>query len=347
MPWSRSASIGACTRSPGQAVPDRPVRGKTEATPTYADDYRGWPLSPVDETHAVYGTFLNPTTLWPSGMPGPRVGYHKAIDILVNDADGPQPVFAIEGGRVREAKLTWQTTPLAERVRCGVVGAGHFRYAHVVPEVDVGETIVAGQRIGRTCPGWWHVHLEEWATLAGRRTALNPLRPGGKLAPLADTGRPAIQAMRLYRKSDETNPSPQVVPRESVRGVVVPVALAMDKFPVREWPGAPIVPLHVYRASIELKRGETVIEQRTLFQIDAAPGPTWQHFFRPLTRRSAPIAVCVVRKPQDCAGRYWLRLSEQGLDTNGLANGWHTLALTAEDTVGRSATRTLRFRVAN
>jgi hypothetical protein len=328
-------------------MPERAVRGEIDATAIYADDYRGWPLAPRHQAHAVYGTFLNPTTIWPSGMPGTGVGYHKAIDILVNDDAGAQPVFAIEGGKVREAKLTWQTTPLDERIRCGVVGIGHFRYAHVVPQVDVGETVVAGQQIGRTCPGWWHVHLEEWATLAGKRVALNPIRPGGKLAPLGDTGRPTIQAMRLYAKADETNPSPRVLPIEGVKGVVVPVALAMDAFPVREWPGAPIVPLHVYRASIVLKRGETTLEQRMLFQIDSAPGPTWQHFFRPLTRRSAPVAVCVERKPPDCAGRFWLRLFEQGLDTGRLANGWHTLALTVEDTAGQTATKTLRFRVAN
>ena len=77
----------------------------------------------------------------------------------------------------------------------------------------------------------------------------------------------------------------------------------MDSFPFREWPGAPTVPLHVYRASIELRRGQTTVLARTLFQLDMAPGPTWQHFFRPLTRRSAPIAVCIVREPADCTGK--------------------------------------------
>jgi hypothetical protein len=328
-------------------MPEPAVRGKTELSVAYSDDYRGWPLAPRHRAHAVYGTYLNPTTVWPSGMPAAGVGYHKAIDILVNDDGGAQPVFAIEGGRVREAKLTWQTTPLDRRVRCGVVGVGHFRYAHVVPQVEVGDTVAPGEQIGVTCPGWWHVHLEEWATLAGRRVALNPLRPGGKLAPLGDAGRPTIRAMRLYAKEDETNPSPRVLPLGAVRGTIVPVALAMDAFRVVEWPGAPVVALHVYRAAISLKREEFTVEQRELFRIDAPPGPTWQHFFRPLTRRSAPVAACVERRPPDCAGRFWIRLSERGLDTRRLANGWHTLALTVEDTAGRSATRTLRFRVAN
>lgn len=87
--------------------------------------------------------------------------------------------------------------------------------------------------------------------------------------------------------------------------------------------------------------------ERTLFQLDRAPGPTWRHYFRPLTRRSAPVAVCVVRRPADCAGRFWLRLWEDGWDTRTVPNGRYTLRLTVEDAVGRSTSRTLALRIAN
>jgi hypothetical protein len=324
-----------------------PVRGALSFAPTYNDDFTGWPVAPQHRTHAVYGTFGNPTTKWPSEMPGLRAGYHKAIDILVNDASGRHPVYAIEGGRVRGATLGWQITPLKERVRWGLVGVGHFRYVDIVPGVEVGEQVEAGQEIGQTSPGWWHIHLEEYAIAGGKRIALNPLRPGGKLAPVTDRGRPFVSEMRIYAKEDENNPAPRPLPPDRVRGVVVPVALAMDSFPVREWPNAPVVPLHVYRASIELRRGQTTVLARTLFQLDMAPGPTWQHFFRPLTRRSAPVAVCIVRKPADCAGRFWLRLWERGWDTRKVPNGSYSLKLTVEDTVGRSASKTLRLRIAN
>ena len=83
-------------RRRGPACPRR-----AELAPTYNDDYTGWPVAPKHRTHAVFGTFLNPTTKWPSEMPGLRAGYHKAIDILQNDASGRHPVFAIEGGTVR------------------------------------------------------------------------------------------------------------------------------------------------------------------------------------------------------------------------------------------------------
>jgi hypothetical protein len=323
------------------------VRGEIALAPTYADDYVGWPLAPKHQAHGVYGTFLNPTTVWPSGMPAKTVGYHKAIDIAVNDAAGPRPVFAIEGGIVREAKHAVQVTPLGQRVQCGVVGVGHFRYAHVTPAVSVGEAVTPGQQIGQTCPGWWHMHLEEWHTIAGKRVALNPLRPGGKLAPIGDGAGPVVKAMRIYAKADENDADPSPLPLDRVRGVVVPVAHAVDRFPLRDWPKAPVVPLHVYRARIALRRGSTVVTERELFRIDAAPGPTWRHYFRPLTRRSAPVAVCVVRKPPDCAARLWLRLWEQGWDTRTVANGRCTLTLTVEDAVGRQATRSLTFTVAN
>ena len=122
----------------------------------------------------------------------------------------------------------------------------------------------------------------------GSASTLNPLRPGGKLAPVKDQGNPFVREMRIYAKEDENNATPRPLSPDRVRGVVVPVALAMDSFPFKDWPKAPVGPLHVYRASIELRRGQTIVLARTLFQLDQAPGPTWQHFFRPLTRRSAP-----------------------------------------------------------
>jgi hypothetical protein len=323
------------------------VRGALDQSPTYADDYRGWPLAPKRRAHGVYGTFLNPTTTWANVMPEARTGYHKAIDIPVDDSRGAQPVFAIEGGVVREAKPAKQKTPLGETVSSGTVGIGHFRYAHVVPSVEAGERVEPGDPIGRSVPGWWHIHLEEILTVGGKRLLVNPMRPGGKLAPLNDRGRPFISDFRIYAKADEASSTARPLGLDRVRGVVVPVALAMDEFPYEEWPRAPRSPLHVYRASISLKRGAQTVLARDLFRIDTAPGPTWQHFFRPLTRRSAPVSVCAVRRPPDCGGRFWLRLWERGWDTRRVPNGQYELTLTVADTVGRTAGRTLAFSVRN
>ena len=323
------------------------VRGALEFTPTYEDDYKGWPLRPRHRAHGVYGTFLNPTTRWPPPMPGPTVGYHKAVDIIANDSTGPHPIFAVEGGTVRRIDHAWRTTPLGERVFNGAVLLGHFHYAHLVPTVEVGQNVLAGEQIGQTLAGWWHMHLEEHAWWRGQHVVLNPFRPGGKVAPLPAHGEPAIRAMRIYAKSDENTATPTPVSQDRVRGVVVPVALAADLIPLKEWPAAPVIGIHVYRASIVLRRGDELVLERELFRLDSVPGPTWRHFFRPLTRRSAPVAVCVVRKPPDCAGRFWLRLWENGWDTRRVPNGRYTLTLTVEGMTGAQATRTMRFTVAN
>ena len=117
--------------------------------------------------------------------------------------------------------------------------------------------------------------------------------------------------------------------------------------PLREWPGAPTVPLHVYRASIELRRGQTTVLARTLFQLDMAPGPTWQHYFPPAHPPKRAHRRLHRARAGGLHGQLWIRLWERGWDTRKVPNGSYTLKLTVEDTVGRSASKTLRLRVAN
>lgn len=318
-----------------------------EVAPIYADTYRGWPTAPVDGPHAVYGTFLNPTMAWRDAMASESVGFHEAIDIPVDDAKAPEPVYALEGGIVSRSVTKVYQRKLEPPSRCGVVEIAHFQYSHVLPVVNVGMRVRAGDPIATTCPDWWHVHLAEFQTISGKRVPVNPLRPGGKLGPIIDRAPPVIEEMRIYPQGEQNDPSPTPLPLDSVRGVVVPVALAMDRYPLREWPGAPEVPLHVFSARVDLVRGASVLSSRTLFRVDRSPGRIWEHYFRPLTRRSAPVAVCIERRIPDCGSRLWLRLSEQGLDTRTLPNGRYTLVLTVDDVVGRQAIRSLTFRVAN
>lgn len=323
------------------------ARGELNVPQVYQDDYRGWPLDDRHGAHGVYGTFLNPTTGWPSGMPALTAGYHQAIDIPVDDAAGGHPVYAIEGGKVTGAWRSRNMAPVGREVDCGGLVVSHFQYAHVVPSVAAGATVQPGQRIGTTCPGWWHIHLEEHAVVGGQKIKLNPLRPGGKLAPVADAAPPIIESMRIYPASALGDATPTAVPLDKVRGVVVPVALAEDVFATRSWPAQPVVRLHVYRAHLLLRRGDKVLVDRRLFQLDRAPGPTWEHFFRPLTRRAAPVGVCAEKKPADCRGRYWLRLWQKGWDTRSVKNGDYVLTLTVEDQSGNRASKSLSFRVAN
>ena len=323
------------------------ARGEMIFLQVYQDSFRGWPLDDIQRAHGVYGSFLNPTSTWPSGMPGLQVGYHQAVDIPVNDATGGHPVYAVEGGRVAKAWRSTNTAPVGRPVNCGGLVVSHFQYAHVLPDVAAGDQVRPGQRIGTTCPGWWHIHLEEHAVVDGQKVKLNPLRPGGKLAPIADGAPPVIAAMRIYPNSAKDDPTPQPMALDQVRGVVVPVALAEDVFPTRSWSSQPLVKLHVYRAHVLLARGGKILVNRRLFQLDRAPGPTWAHFFRPLTRRAAPVGICAEQKPADCNGRYWLRLWDKGWDTTAVKNGDYLLTLTVEDQSGNKASKSLAFRVAN
>ena len=122
----------------------------------YNDDFRGWPVSPQHQQHPVRGTFLDP-------RPDPTFGaiYHTGVDVAVRD-DRPEQgapagrthrVFAIEGGVVEVA-----TEP---GVR-GSVRIGHFGYGHVDARVKRGDRVRAGQFIGWTTKGSWHVHLTEF-----------------------------------------------------------------------------------------------------------------------------------------------------------------------------------------
>ena len=62
-----------------------------------------------------------------------------------------------------------------------------------------GERVEAGQPIGWTCEGTWHVHLGERAVGAdGRRRWINPLRRDGKLHPYVDRADPRIHEIRFY-----------------------------------------------------------------------------------------------------------------------------------------------------
>ena len=146
-------------------------------TQSYNDAFRGWPVRPHNRQHPVRGSFLDP-------RPDPDLGavYHTGVDIAVRDdrpeagapRDRTHRVYAIESGVVEHA------TPPGV---CGNVRVGHFGYGHVDARVAAGDRVRAGQLIGWTCRGWWHLHLTEWAVAGGRRQLVNPLRPAGKLKP--------------------------------------------------------------------------------------------------------------------------------------------------------------------
>ena len=133
-------------------------RGSTTST---RDAYRGWPINPMHSQHPVRGSFLDPRGKDDTGLSG----YHFGIDVSVDDAhpeSGAPPllshrVYAVESGRVGVSANNVARPCLDRRIEIG-----HFAYWHVSPSVRGGQRVRAGQQIGWSCLGVWHVHLSEW-----------------------------------------------------------------------------------------------------------------------------------------------------------------------------------------
>ena len=156
--------------------------------------YRGWPVAPTHVQHPVRGAFLDPRGVDDTGLSG----YHFGIDVSIDDrhpeAGAPaglsHRVYAVESGHVSEPKGD-QTRPcLARRLQ-----VGHFAYWHVSPVVAARAYVKAGQQIGWSCLGVWHVHVSEWQRFQGRQVWVNPLHRGGRIAPYVDTAAPFVNTL--------------------------------------------------------------------------------------------------------------------------------------------------------
>ena len=165
----------ASARSSFAPTPTTPVyNGVPGALPphfayVYDSTYRGWPIAPTHVQHPVRGAFLDPRGLDDTGLSG----YHFGIDVSVDDrhpeAGAPaglsHRVYAVESGRVSE--------PQADRTRsCATrrLQVGHFAYWHVSPVVAARAYVTAGEQIGWSCLGVWHVHLSEWQRFRAARS---------------------------------------------------------------------------------------------------------------------------------------------------------------------------------
>ena len=323
------------------------VPGKLEATQTYNDDYRGWPLAPVDEPHPIRSSFMDP-------RPDPDLGavYHDGVDIAARDdrpergapASRTHRVYAIEGGTVVRA------TPRGER---GLVDIGHFRYEHVDALVRVGQQIDPGDVIGWTCRDTWHVHIGEWIFPAvGDRILVNPLRPGGKLRPYSDQAPPAIHEIRYYtpatpswtRREANVARLPQAGTRlnkTSLSGAV-DVRVHVDDpqsfigwFEKLPWLAAPH---HPFRLAVTVTQSATgrVVHDADVFRAEREVfTPAGQHF-APGTDQNLPANACMDRHSTvRCDGIYWFRLFPQPYwDTTRLPNGKYRLRIRAWDVLG-------------
>ena len=324
----------------------------------YNDDFRGWPVSPQHQQHPVRGTFLDP-------RPDPDLGaiYHTGVDVAVRD-DKPEAgapagrthrVFAIEGGVVDEA-----TKP---GVR-GNIRIGHFGYGHVDARVKKGDRVKAGQFIGWTTKGSWHVHLTEFHFPGdGRRLLLNPLRPGGKLKPYVDTKPPVIHDVRFYTPATPTwgrrvtgvaqlPPAGQRLDKSRLTGIVDIRARVSDPQSFLGWfRDVPLLaaPHHPYRIGLLLieQPSQRVVLRRTVYiGLQELPIATGQHY-APGTKQNHP-AEPALRRRIPGAGEYWFRLFQKPYwNTTRLKNGRYLLVVRAWDAAGNRVRKDVEIGIRN
>lgn len=341
----------------------------------YNDQYRGWPVAPVHQQHPIRASFLDP-----------RAGsvYHLGIDISVPD-DQPEPgappqhthrVYAVEGGIVSYPVLS-------KGASCGghSVRVGHFGYGHTDPTgvVSNGEQVKAGQMIGWTCRGHWHVHLSEYQLIDGVQVAIDPLHPGGKLWPYVDTAKPVIKQLGFWTAAPmmwvhqygagTAAASGTPVDPQKLSGVVDVRAEIDDPQSFKGWTSGPtygrlysdLAPYSV-SVSIHTLGGATVYSQE-LFRSDAylsenlpslaAPVLIDQHYAAG-TVQALPAASCMKLKPKSCQGTFWYHLfglpnnpASPYWDTRTVSDGNYLLTVKAADEAGNQATRTIALTVAN
>jgi hypothetical protein len=325
----------------------------------YNDAFRGWPVRPHNRQHPVRGSFLDP-------RPDPELGavYHTGVDIAVRD-DRPERgapagrthrVYAIEGGVVEQA------TPPGV---CGNVRVGHFGYGHVDARVSPGDRVAAGELIGWTCQGWWHLHLTEWFFPGdGSRQLLNPLRPAGKLKPYADTAAPAIHEVRFYTPAE-----PRWGRRAGTAARLPSAGRRLDRMrlsgsvDVRARGRAPqsfigwfkevpalAAPHHPYRLGLLLveRASGRVALRRTVFIALTAPSFAAGQHYAPGTMQNLPAKVCLAGHGGQCDGVYWFRLFQRPYwNTTRLRNGRYLLAVRAWDVAGNRARKDVEIRIDN
>lgn len=326
----------------------------------YNDSWHGWPLEPVHQQHPVRGGFNDP-------RPG---GYHFGIDISADDAVhdsgapryGAHRVIAVDGGPV-----VAQTSSDFYAKACNNAHfvVGHFAYWHIIPTVKLGQVIRAGQQIGWTCPGEWHIHLSEWQIFNGKLVWVNPLHPGGKLTPYSNRKRPQIGRLRFYsapkRKwcpttSAQPSDDAKEIPLTHLQGAVELRVSVADPMPDKQFfnmlppsfSGA-LSPYKVAVAVWSLTSGKLIFA-RTSFQSDLLLKTPFFWHFAPGSREKEALGSCV-KEIKPCTGHLLFRPFSQGYptlwDTRHVPDGLYRVTVYAWNDRGLRSSRSASVLVAN
>ena len=356
---------------PTQPTPNGPVYGGLPgALPAtfhyvYGGRLRGWPVGPRSVQHPVRGSFLDPRGTDDNGLSG----YHFGIDINVDDAHpdaGAPPrlshrVYALESGVVSAPANVGARRCVNRRL-----DAGHFSYWHVSPIVRPGQRIRAGQQIGWTCLGVWHVHLSEWQMFRGKRIWVNPLHRGGPLVPYVDTAPPVVAELRFVTPpARRWSPTRSLVEPDSatrlrpsrLHGLVELRARVADPqsflgFLSRHpsWPSS----FTPYTVTVEIRdlRSGRLVMKRVSFRADQMTQTPYLVHYAPGTIEDDNMQECVGPPPlPKCDGVTWLRpfsrFREEFWDTRRVPNADYLVTVHAFDLGGNEGSKSSIVTVKN
>jgi hypothetical protein len=208
------------------------------------------------------------------------------------------------------------------------------------------------------------VHLAEWARVDGARIWVNPLHPGGKIAPYTDTAPPLVEALRFFGASQRNLSADRASPAASVplapsrlHGLVELRAEIGD--PQSYWGFIALHPrwetlFHPYRVEVTIRSRSTreIVLRRVAFQSDQLPDTPFLVHYAPGTAQNLTIPQCRARPPgAHCAGTYWFRpfsrAHEELWNTSRVADGAYDVTVRAWDIAGNRGSATKRVVVAN
>lgn len=346
-----------------QAEPAAEIPGALPAAFTYQynDDYHGWPVKPLHQAHTVRGGFLDPR-----GLAG---GYHFGVDISVDDMHkepgapygATHQVYAVESGYVAESNDgSGLTGPCSD----DHFALGHFEYWHIHRTVQVGQYVKAGQPIGWTCFGEWHIHLSEWQLVNGVRTWVNPLE-GGKLTPYSDSAKPTIGKFSFYTPTSQVWCPTRTLAeadgsdkesRFSLNGQVELRVAAADhaSLPKRSFMTSRLQAVtSPYRVAVVVRNASdrSIVFADNSFEADSLPSTPYLIHYAPGSTQNLPVMVCYRHPNDQCAGSYLLRpfsdSAQRYWDTRQVANGAYLITVYAWDIKQNMAQRTEKVIVDN
>lgn len=360
----------ADARVPTQPTPSGPVfDGVPGALPhgfvyRYNQLSRGWPVLPRNVQHPIRGSFIDPRGTDDNGLSG----YHFGIDVNVDDRrpDRGAPaglshrVYALDSGVARMPANVTSRRCINRRL-----DVGHFSYWHVSPVVPTGAHVRAGQQIGWTCLGAWHVHVSEWQVARGVRMWVNPIHPGSAFAPYTDTAPPQVTGLhfttaprvpwRPVKSLRELDTSTRV-PANALRGSVELRANVGDPQSflgfLRDNPAWPSAWSPAW-LSVEIRSAAgKVVLSRTSFRADQMPQTPYLVHYAPGTIEDDNMQECV-GPPQlaVCDGTYWYRplsrFHEEYWNTRAVPNGAYMVVVRAGDYAGNVGAGRLTVTVKN